>query len=40
MFPIENRRDFTKLPTEVVDTLQIDLYRDPAKAVFKALADT
>jgi ATP-dependent Lon protease len=32
--------DFAELPTEVVDTLQIDLYSDPARAVFKALADT
>ena len=40
MFPTENRRDFAELPTEVVDTLQIELYSDPAKAAFKALADT
>jgi ATP-dependent Lon protease len=40
MFPTENRRDFAELPTEVIDKLQIDLYSDPAKAVFKALADT
>ena len=39
MFPTENRRDFAELPTEVIDKLQIDLYSDPAKAAFKALAD-
>jgi ATP-dependent Lon protease len=40
MFPTENRRDFAEQTTEVVDTLQIDLYSDPAKAAFKVLADT
>ena len=32
MFPAENSRDFAELPTEVIDTLQIDLYSDPSKA--------
>jgi len=40
MFPTENRRDFAELPTEIIDKLQIDLYSEPAKAAFKALADT
>jgi ATP-dependent Lon protease len=40
MFPTENRRDFAELPIEVVDKLQIDLYSEPAKAAFKALAET
>lgn len=39
MFPTENRHDFAELPTEVIDKLQIELYSDPSRAAFKALAD-
>ncbi len=39
LIPTENRADFSTLPAEVLDKLQVEFYSEPSQAAFKALGE-
>lgn len=37
LLPSENKRDFTAIPSDVLDKLQIIFYSDPINTAFRAM---
>ena len=38
LLPVENKRDFVDIPTDILDKVQIIFYSDPITAAFRAMA--